>query len=866
MLKEAALYALKTLLPKDQIFTDKTTLVAYEVDAGTDKGRPEGVVFPRSAEEVERVVRWAAHHRVPLVARGAGTGLSGGAVADRGGIIIDFAHMKHILDFDARGKSAVVEPALINLRLDERAQGDNLYFPPDPASQRASTMGGNVAENSGGPHCFKYGVTTNYVIGMDAVLATGQRIRVGGHALDYPGYDLCGLITGSEGTLALITSITLRLLRRPPGVKTMLAIFDSVEQAGNAVSAIIAAGLVPATMELMDNKIIEIIEPFAHAGLPLDAGAVLIIEVDGYPQSLDAQTEEIAQILRQYGVGEMRFAHDEEERARIWLARKSAGGAVARLTPSYYTIDITVPRSRLAEMLTEVDKICKHYDIRAGHLLHAGDGNLHPMLLIPEPEDQELMHRIHSTGHDIVKVAASMNGSLSGEHGVGIEKRDFMSLMYSNEELTAMWDVKQAFDPVGILNPGKVFPSAGKNDTAPFAGYIQPGTAQQFVNDNEITIGDTFTPATIEEAAQGLQAIAQRGKCVSIGNRARTQDVQVCTAALRGIKTYAPDDLYVTVGAGTPLAELQQFLSKDNKQVALASPWSEATVGGIVATNINAPQRMRYGSIRDLVLSSTVAFADGRTLRTGRPIVKNVAGYDLTKAFIGSYGTLGLIADVTLKLSVVPRSKRTLLFPVDDMRHGLIWARQALQLALTASAITLCKGYQERSDYLLVYTAEGLPDDVETELEQVRHTLQNSGAPTPDELQGTSGTDIWTTMLARRESGTLLVRAGLPVADLPVYLQDQAGQVNMGSFIADMNSGLLYAHKQVQDIREMSEWLTMLRQPALERGGYAIVMDAPASLQGLDRWGYQAEGIAVMRALKARWDPQGIMNPALSLL
>src|SRR5450755_2068681 len=412
MLKEITLNSLKTLLPKGQVFTDRSSLIAYEVDAGVDKGLPDAVVFPRSAEEVARVVRWAAEKRVPVVARGAGTGLSGGAVADRGGIVVDFAHMNRILDVDLHGRSAVVEPAMVNLRLDERVKPAGLYFPPDPASQRASTIGGNVAENSGGPHCFKYGVTTNYVTGMRVVLADGRLVQVGGAALDYPAYDLTGLITGSEGMLALMTAIDVRLVRNPPAIKTMLAVFDSVEQAGTAVSAVIAAGLVPATMEMMDQKIIRIVEDFAHAGLPIEAEAILIIEVDGYAASLDSQIDEISGILLTHGGRDLRIARTEEERNQIWFARKSAAGAVTRLTPSYYAVDITVPRSRLVETLSEVNAICDRYNLRVGYVFHAGDGNLHPLVLISDNQDKALMERVHHAGREMVELAVSKGGSL----------------------------------------------------------------------------------------------------------------------------------------------------------------------------------------------------------------------------------------------------------------------------------------------------------------------------------------------------------------------------------------------------------------------------------------------------------------------
>ncbi len=867
-MKEAALAALKALLPKGQVFTDRTSLITYEADGGIDKGMPEAVVFPRNAEEVSRLVHWAAEYRIPLVARGAGTGLSGGAVPDRGGVIVEFERMNSILDVDTQGRSAVVEPALINLRLDERVKPLGLYFPPDPASQRASTIGGNVAENAGGPHCFKYGVTTNYITGLQVVLANGERIRAGGRALDYPEYDLCGLITGSEGMLCLITAITVRLLRNPPGVKTMLAIFDSLEQAGNAVSAVIASGLVPATMEMMEQRITRIIEPFAHAGLPLDAGAILLIEVDGYPESLDAQIDEIVKILQEHGGHDFRIASNEEERARIWLARKSAGGAVARLSPAYVTIDVTVPRSQLTGALLEVNRVCERHGLSVGQLMHAGDGNLHPMILVPDPENRDLLERVHRVGAEIVKMSVEMGGSLSGEHGVGIEKRAFMSLMHTPDELMTMWDVKQAFDPDNLFNPGKVFPPPASDETGPFAGYAHRSAG---AGRNEPALsGETFTPATAEEAAQGLLALAKAGKRVYIGNAWSEAGhpqagVRLGTEALRGIKTYAPDDLYITVGAGTPLAEIHEFLSARNKRVALAWPWPESTIGGLVSANINAPLRMRFGALRDLTLCATAALPDGRVIRTGRPIVKNVAGYDLTKAFIGSYGTLGLLTDITLKLTV-PRAWRTLLVPVDDLRYGLMWARRMLPLALTASAIVLCKGYQAvgvpQSSYLLAYTAEGILEDVLAELDQVKQALREAGAPEPAMVDYPTGTDIWADLL--RQNDGLQVRVALPVRDLPVYVQDHAATLTGGPFIADIGSGFVYAIKQDAAPGEARAWLDALRQPALAAEGYAVALTVPQALRGkIDRWGCQPEGLSIMKRLKARWDPQGILNPGV---
>lgn len=867
MLKETALHSLKTLLPRGQVFTDRASLVAYEADAGLDKGAPEGIVFPRTIEEVQAIVRWAAKHDVPLIARGAGTGLSGGAVADRGGVVVEFVHMDRILNIDAQGRSATVEPALINLRLDEQVRPYDLYFPPDPSSQRASTMGGNVAENSGGPHCFKYGVTTNYVTGMEVVLADGQRIKVGGRANDYPAYDLCGLLTGSEGTLGFITSITLRLVRNPPGVKTLLVTFDTVEQAGEAVSAVISAGLVPATMEMMDRNITRIIEPFAHANLPLDAGAVMIIEVDGYPASLDPQMDEVIDILKAHGGSNMRVAKDEEERGKIWLARKSAAGALARLAPAFYIVDITVPRSRLAEILGQVEGISKRYNFISGHVFHAGDGNLHPNISIPDPTDKAFLEKVRTAGREMVECCVKMGGSLTGEHGVGIEKREFMPLMHKPEELMAMWNIKQAFDPHFLLNPGKMFPTPTGGDNLPFAGYMSNAFKEK-TSGTALPGGDTFTPETAEQAAQGLLALGQAGRCIFIDRTSKREHaVQVSTAAMRGIVTYAPEDLYITAQAGTTLSEIHAFLEQDGKQLPIVSPWPNATVGGVVAANNNAPLRMRYGSIRDLALYATVALADGRVIRTGRPLVKNVAGYDLTKLFVGSHGTLGLMTDVTFKITAKPRARKSLLVPVQDIRNGLIWARKILPFALTASGIVLSKGFQTsevpQSDYLLAYTAEGMPEDVLAELAQVRQELEAANAPGPIEVDMPRATDIWANLLGQAAGTTLKARVGVPVHDLPVYIQDQAAFLNQGSFIADIASGYVYATRNANnEAEEAQAWLHGLRTAALEREGYAVVIGMPDPLQSkLDRWGYQPEGLDVMRRIKAQWDPYAIMNP-----
>ena len=851
--------SLKNVLSANQVITDRVELITYEADAGLDRGTPTAVVLPHSTEDVIRLARWAAENNVPLIARGAGTGLSGGAIAERGGVVVSFARMNHLVELDPNGRSAVVEPGIPNLALDDLAKQQGLYFPPDPASQRTSTIGGNAGENAGGPHCFKYGVMVNYVTGTRIVLADGRLLRVGGRAFDYPEYDFAGLIVGSEGTLGIVTSFDVRLVRNPPGVKTMMAIFDSVEQAGVAVSAVIAAGLVPATMEMMDRNITRIIEEYAHAGLPADADAVLIIEADGYPASLDTQIEEIADIVQANGGRDLRIAQSADERDRIWLARKSAAGAITRLAPAYYLVDITVPRSRLAETLSEVNHVISHYGLSVGYVFHAGDGNLHPLILIPRPDDQELIEHAVRAGRETVAIGVAKDGSITGEHGVGIEKREFMAMMYSGAELAAMWDIKQVFDPRGLMNPGKVFPTKMPEVvTARGDGLPQ---------------GDVFAPATAEQAAQGLAAFSAAKRSVHIGRQSsvvsRQSGVNLSTAGLCGIKKFAPEDLYVTVGAGTPLAEVQAFLEREKKFAPLASPWAGATIGGIVATNLNAPRRMRYGSVRDLVLCATVVLADGRVIRAGRPVVKNVAGYDMPKVFDGSYGTLGLIADVTFKLTPLPRARHTLFTPVDELARGLEWAGKCLSLALVASAIVVAKIVNPKfqiptSRYALAYTAEGTREDVAAELEQVKQVLRALGAPAPVQVDAPSGTDLWADLLGNSSAQAVCLRTGVAPKDLSAYVQAQAASLDSGAFLADMANGLVYAVATPESAEQARAWVDALRKPALNAGGYTVILNAPESLRdALDVWGYQPQTLELMRSLKARWDPAGILNPGV---
>jgi len=533
---------------------------------------------------------------------------------------------------------------------------------------------------------------------------------------------------------------------------------------------------------------------------------------------------------------------------------------MARLAPEHYTVDITVPRSQLADTLREVDAVVNKYALTTGYLLHAGDGNFHPMILVMQPGDPDEKHRIDSAGREIAQIGVSRNGSITGEHGVGIEKREFMPIMHNDAELLAMWDVKQVFDPRGLLNPGKIFPSR----------MPQSFTVSRA---NELP-GEVFMPTSAEQAAQGIVALADANRKIRIQNSVdhgqNSGATTLATTNLIGVKQYAPDDQYIIVGAGTRLDELQALLARDKKFIPLASPYRTATIGGIVATNMNAPLRLRYGSVRDVVLALTVALGDGRLIRAGRPVVKNVAGYDLAKAFIGSFGTLGLFTEVSLKVVPQPRARQTLLVPVDDLARGVELGLQLLPRALTASSIVLTNARVENgaSRFTLAYTAEGLREDVDTELALVRDALNVQGVAALTESVAVSGTELWTSVLAQAlDEARGILRVGVPAKETAAFARRHVAQLEQDTFIVDIASGIVYAAPPARNLDQARAQLDAFRATACAMSGYAIAMHVPDDWRGaLNVWGDAPVSLDVMRALKAKWDPRGVLNPGAFVL
>jgi glycolate oxidase subunit GlcD len=458
-LDPSVLRRLRGIVGRGAVFTDPDQLLVYESDGLTQyRYLPGAVVLPATAEELQGVVRILSDAKLPFVPRGAGTGLSGGALATEGAVVVGTARMNRILELDVPNRRARVQPGVVNADLTRAARPHGLYYAPDPSSQSACTLGGNVAENSGGPHCLKYGVTSRYVTGLTVVLSDGEVVDLGGMGRDDDGLDLVGLFVGSEGCFGIAAEIEVALLPLPEGVRTLLGIFDTLEEAGTAVTGIMGRGLLPAALEIVDGETIRAVEASVFAaGYPTDAGAALVVEFDGMEEGLEDEVDEAARCCREAGAREVRTASTEGERAALWQGRKKAFGAMGRIAPDLLVQDATVPRTRLPEVLARIGEIGRRYDLKVANVFHAGDGNLHPNLLFDRRDPDELA-RVEAASREIMQVCIDAGGTITGEHGVGIDKRRYMPLIHSTEVLEAMAQAKGAFDPEGRCNPGKVLP------------------------------------------------------------------------------------------------------------------------------------------------------------------------------------------------------------------------------------------------------------------------------------------------------------------------------------------------------------------------------------------------------------------------
>ncbi len=657
----AALHRLRSLLPADRIAVDAATCAAYEADALTAfRQRAAAVVLPHTQEELIKTVRWCHAEGVPFTVRGSGTGLSAGATPSPGGIVVVTTRLNRILRLDPVQRLAVVEPGVVNLSLTTAAAPHGLFYAPDPSSQLVCTLGGNVGFNAGGAHCLKHGVTSNHVLGLKAVLATGEVVSWGGDRQPTPGPDWTGLFVGNEGLFGAALEITLNLLPITDGVHTVLAGFPSAQAAGDAVSAITATGIVPVALELLDELTIEAVRPLAPLNYPPDCRALLVIELDGPAPVVAAERPRLEAVLRRTATTGLVIAHNAAERAAIWKVRKSAGSAYGRLAPNNLAQDCVVPRRHLGATLRRIGELAQAADIPVAHLCHAGDGNIHPNLL-HDATQPGIHDRIKALEGEILEACLAVGGSITGEHGVGLEKRPFLHRMFGPAELAFLHRLRAAYDPAGIANPGKLLPdikmSGVKPDPQIATLHHDVGRALRPTSLTELVDLVRSTPHLLPVGARSKPALS-----------ADADRPLLSLGGLSGITAYEPTEFVLTALAGTPLHEIEATLAEHSQCLAFEPPFADsgATLGGTVATNLNGPASFGRGRVRDTVLAVTFIDGRGEVLQMGSRVVKNVAGFDVPKFLVGSGGRYGVLAEITLKTAPRPQASITHRVPFTD--------------------------------------------------------------------------------------------------------------------------------------------------------------------------------------------------------
>ena len=655
----APLASLTALLPPLRVATDQATLAVHDSDAQTAyRCRGLAVVTPATTEEAITVVRWCAEHRVPFVVRGSGTGLSAGATPVENGIVIVTTRLNRIKLLDPHRRLAVVEAGVVNQAITVAALPHGLFYAPDPSSQPICTIGGNVGFNAGGAHCLKHGMTSNHVLGVKAVLATGEVVEWGGLSRETIGPDWTGLFVGNEGLFGLALEVTVNLKTLPETRHTVLAGFADSEAAGHAVSAIVAAGIVPVAMELMDALTIEAVKPVVPIDYPPNCRAILIIELDGPAAVIVAERERLAATLQANGTTGVLVATDEKIRADIWRVRKSAYSAYGRLAPNNFVQDSVVPRQKLGEALRRIEHMAAAANLICANVCHAGDGNLHPNLLYDgrEPGKFEVVERVAG---EILGLCVELGGSITGEHGVGAEKRAFLPKMFGPGEMDLFHRVHRAFDPHQIANPGKM---------------LEPVTADPFANESPslapTSSPPVMAPTTLDEL---INTVKQLPRFRLVGNRTKpplsaTDAPLVSLRHFVGITAYDPAEFVLTARAGTPLRVIETELAK-HQQCLSFDPFlvdAGATLGGTVAAGLNGPARFSRGGLRDAVIGLSFVDGMGHPFTVGSRVVKNVAGFDLPKFFVGSMGRLGILTEITIKVSPQPEATRTIKIDAED--------------------------------------------------------------------------------------------------------------------------------------------------------------------------------------------------------
>jgi len=918
MNKKDLVKALAKAVGREDVLLSPLDLIAYSYDATGKHSLPDVVVFPNSTAEVSAIMKIAHREQVPVVPRGAGTNLTGGTVPSRGGIVLELSRLNRILDIDTACHRAVVEPGVVNLDLQNVLQPLGFMYAPDPASQKSCTLGGNAAEDAGGPHCLKYGVTSNHICALELVLADGQIVQVGNSADDSYGYDLLGPVVGSEGTLGVVTKLVLRILRLPESFQTMLAIFETLDDAGQTVSDIIAAGIIPGALELLDNPVVQAVEASFHAGYPLDAEALLLIELDGVKEGLERQTQRVVEVCNANNAREVKLAHTTAEREGLWQGRRGAFGAIARVRPAYVVQDATVPRNKLVPMLREVSKIAQKYELLIGNVAHLGDGNLHPLLMY-DNRDPEESERAEKAGKEILVACVALEGTISGEHGIGLEKQSSMPLMFSPSELELMRQVKDVFDPEGILNPGKIMPLQESTieviDSEVISTYT-PEKGKSLQDELVETLGQDKVLAEPQELAayqvdeklpslvvfpshtdhicQVVKAASRHGMpLIPWGNGSKQAmglplaktGIVLSLKNMNHLLELDAHNLTAKVEAGMNHAELQRELARHGLCFPLEpADMESATIGGSLATNSNGPGRLAYGTARDLILGITAVTPAGEVVHVGGKTMKNVAGYDLRKLFLGSWGTLGVITEAILRLSYLPEEHKTLLLKLPNIESVSQIVRQISNSFLRPESMEIIDATAaqspgleasfklQKNELLLLVGTAGSREEVKRYITEVRALAEANNAQAITVLSGTEEEEVWISQ--RRVQlysapGMVRGKAVVPIhrtGDMFQEIQQAATKHGLQIGITGhAGNGILYPalfskNPDAQD-NKMLAAIVDLVQSANKLGGFFLVESGPPEIRQAFDPISQRSDYGLMKHLKQTFDPQNIFNP-----
>ena len=866
MLSETFLDDLRAIVGETQVLVNRVDTELYSYDASLARNQPGVVIFPADTREAARVVRAAHRDGVAFVPRGFGTNLSGGTVLPPGGLVICMSRFNRILGIYPESRHAVVQPGVTNLELQNALSAFGFFYAPDPASQKVATLGGNVGENSGGPRCLKYGVTTNHVLGMEMILADGETVHIGGPALDPPGYDLRGAVIGSEGTLGIVTEITVRILPFPESIITMLAIYGDIGDAAQSVSDIIAAGIVPTTLEMMDAPIIEAVEDSFACGYPRDAAAVLIIEVEGPQTGLREQAERIKSICMGSRCRAIREAKDNAERNRLWEGRRGAFGAVARLAPNYLVNDCTVPRNKLPQALAMVADITRTYRFRHGNVFHAGDGNLHPLIFF-DSRDADQMARVKKAGWEIMKACVALGGTISGEHGIGLEKMEAMRLVFSEDDFDAQRSLKRAFDEGNRLNPGKVIPASKRpsaKDGEPDAGGIASMVGAREGNGAEKELLEQIRRAIVDR--QPILPVGC-GTAADFGNLTHSGAHSISARSLDRVIDYDPPNQVVTAGAGMTLDTLQGQLRVNGQWLPLRPPMAlqKRSVGGVVALGACGPERAVYGAPRDLLLGLQFVSGKGRIIKTGGRVVKNVAGYDLTRLMAGSAGTLGVIIRATFRVAMIP--ERCVAVTADgDLDDCAAMATALLTSNRIPNFIVATASGNDRetigqtggSTWRLHVGFEGIAGVVHEQVRRVGEQLETSGLRNVGQADYDVYTGPFRAECEHFGRQAFLLRADMPQNRMADFVRSASGALLENPLLLDWTCG-----RVLGGLAQMSEadWAQWPRE-AGQWGGHVLLEKAPLEFKrDHDVFGPQRSAWHVMHRVKNELDPHRIFAP-----